>query len=250
MAFKGLFTGGACQASGDRFVQSSNPLTTFVDAALVGPSSQFTHHPSSSLGLEAAFNQPLSVTPMQVPIRARPYLIEQTPMAEQLNSFWDAPTEQRTEMTKFISNPWFRSFEPFSRDAPMTKQQKAQINIQGTAEEIIQQMENSGNPKFKQSKFLRFLQKLRSGAYTINADNTLTKDRELLEQLRDNEEVKEEPTNPFDIFDKYWNDLHAEINFEYTLFNSIESCRMASTLKMKVTTSNVLLMRNSLRKKE
>eukprot|EP00826_Nyctotherus_ovalis_P065538 TRINITY_DN9637_c0_g1_i10.p1 TRINITY_DN9637_c0_g1~~TRINITY_DN9637_c0_g1_i10.p1 ORF type:complete len:214 (-),score=44.44 TRINITY_DN9637_c0_g1_i10:1192-1833(-) len=213
MAFKGLFTGGVCQASGDRFAQSSNPLTTFIDAALIGPSTQVSHHPL--FGLEAAFNQPLSA-PIQVPVpvQARPYLLEQTVNTEQLNNFWDAPAERRSE-AKTYANPWFRSFESFSHDATMAE--KEQINVRGTAEEIIKQMESSGNPKFKQSKFLDFMQKLKSGAYAIGSDNTLVKDEGLLEKFKDLgiEEVKEdENVNPFDIFDKYWNELHAELNFE------------------------------------
>jgi len=215
MAFKDLFTGGACQASGDRFGQSGNPLTTFVDAAFVGPNTQLTYH--CSFGLEAAFNQPLSLPSIQVPIQARPYLTEKTPVAEQLNSFWDTSIEKRSETIRTpetFNNPWFRSFDSFSREAPIIGDQKAQINIKGTAEEIIHQMESSGNLKFKQSKFLRFLHKLTSGAYTINEDNTLTKNKELLEKFKEGEETKEELMNPFDVFDKYWNDLHAELNLE------------------------------------
>lgn len=218
MAFKSLFTGGACQASGDGFAQSANPLSTFVDAAVIGPNTQLTHH--CSFGLEAAFNQPLSAASVQVPIQAHPYLVEQTPIAEQLNSFWDPPAERRNEVMRApetFSNPWFRSFDTFSRETSITEHQKAQINIKGTAEEIIHQMENSGNLKFKQSKFLRFLHKLTSGAYVINEDNTLTKNRELLEKFKEGEETKEELTDPFDVFDKYWNDFHAELNFEYAV---------------------------------
>lgn len=40
---------------------------------------------------------------------------------------------------------------------------------------MIDILQNSDNPKFRNSKFLKFLKKLRDGAYKIE-DNLLTKD--------------------------------------------------------------------------
>ena len=223
MAFKGLFTGGACQPSGERFTQASNPLTTFVDAALVRPmgGNQMIYRPSGPVTLESAFNQPLPMAaPIQLPttIQPRPYLIQQTPNAEQLNSFWDTPIEKRADIThgpESFGTPWFRSFEPFNKEAPMVEDSKSQVNIKGTAEEIIREMENSQNPKFKESKFLKFLRKLKSGAYTITPENTLIKNPELLARFKEEKKEGEEDIDPFDVFNKYWDELNEGIDFRY-----------------------------------
>ncbi len=139
MSFKQLFTGGACQPSGERFAQSANPLTTFVNAALVRPSAtrQLIHAPQQvHPSLEAEFNQPLLIpvaTPLpseamlhQPPppalIHSRPYEAMKPPAEiEQLNSFWDAPIEKRATVAP---DPlWFRVsiLFPFKNSDTLTK---------------------------------------------------------------------------------------------------------------------------------
>lgn len=48
---------------------------------------------------------------------------------------------------------------------------------------MIDILENSDNPKFRNSKFLKFLKKLRDGAYKID-DNQLVKDSVRLTEFK------------------------------------------------------------------
>eukprot|EP01022_Parablepharisma_sp_SALTPOND_P015319 TRINITY_DN2153_c1_g1_i1.p3 TRINITY_DN2153_c1_g1~~TRINITY_DN2153_c1_g1_i1.p3 ORF type:complete len:355 (-),score=34.84 TRINITY_DN2153_c1_g1_i1:787-1851(-) len=250
MSFKQLFTGGACQPTGERFVHSANPLTTFVDSALVRPMAtrQLVHAPvPMATTLEAAFNQPLPIEPvMQHPAipQARPYdtAIRQRRDEEQLNAVWDAPVEKRLIMAKTpeMASPWFRSFETFAHERPRGVEEKVgttRVDIKGTADEIIKEMENSANPKFRQSKFLKFLRKVKCGAYTVNPDNTLTKHPEQLAKFRDStkEESKEsiKSEDPMEMLDKYWEQLHADIDFEYFVLQLSNDRNLLSEMKFE-----------------
>lgn len=54
---------------------------------------------------------------------------------------------------------------------------------------MIDILQNSSNPKFRNSKFLKFLKKLNHGAYKIEND-ALVKDPIKLEEFRDQENMR------------------------------------------------------------
>ena len=54
---------------------------------------------------------------------------------------------------------------------------------------MIDVLSNSENPKFKNSKFLKFLKKLNHGAYKIEGDE-LVKDQQKIEEFRQQEELR------------------------------------------------------------
>ncbi len=91
--------------------------------------------------------------------------------------------------------------------------------IKEAADGIIKEMESSSDPKFRQSKFLRFVRKIKAGAYNINADNTLEKDPKMLAvfhaaQMEEQKEKGQKSDDPMELLDKYWNDLNADIGLE------------------------------------
>ena len=110
MAFKQLFTGGACQANGDHFSHAGNPLTTFVDAALLKPgvTRQLIPAPSrpiesSATMFEASFSRPLEPAAPHI----APYeLLRQRRNEEQLNRMWDMPEE--TSKAEPLNSVWIR----------------------------------------------------------------------------------------------------------------------------------------------
>jgi len=120
MSFKKLVTGNACQPSGERFLQNSNPITHFIDSALTKPAitKQLIHGPqmiNSPNLLESAFNQPLqampSVTSQEFHPQIIPQIMPEIPDAKQLNSLWDIPVEKRAEARFLPPGPiWFRVF--------------------------------------------------------------------------------------------------------------------------------------------
>ena len=54
---------------------------------------------------------------------------------------------------------------------------------------MIDILENSDNAKFRNSKFLKFLKKIRDGAYRIEND-VLTKDTAKLLEFRESERIR------------------------------------------------------------
>lgn len=68
------------------------------------------------------------------------------------------------------------------------------IPVQQASSNMVEVLKNSTNPKHRNSEFLQFLNKLNSGALTIQDDNKLVEDEEKMKafSLQEAERMKEE----------------------------------------------------------
>jgi hypothetical protein len=178
---------------------ASNPITSFFEKAMdarphaqIGlpkneapiQSAQATNNHEFDL-MENEFNS-IKISPQQnTPYQPPPFL---------------QPQMQNKPPPMFIYTPSPNYVQP----API-QEVKPESNkmVLESANDIISIMEKSSNPKYRDSKFLKFMKKVRFGAYSIG-ETQLIKDKEKLQKVKENpnimniqseEEIKEDVPN-------------------------------------------------------
>jgi hypothetical protein len=178
---------------------ASNPITSFFEKAMDArphaqiyqpkseapiQNAQMSSNPEFDL-MEKEFNS-IKISPQQnMPYQPPPFLQLQM---------------QNKPPPMFIYTPSPNYVQPTQSQEIKPESNKMVVD---SANDIISIMEKSSNPKYRDSKFLKFMKKVRFGAYSIG-ETQLIKDREKLQKVKENpnimnvqneEEIKEDVPN-------------------------------------------------------